>query len=208
MRLKAVKKWVGHYWRTILGVFSLVPVGCRAVVWMLSQLGNIDFVITHINEPGWVGRVIELIINPPGWLLTAALLGGLGLLFWDNRRHRQFVIETGHPAEQMDRSVGLELTSPAAAPKIEICFEKGAPYEVNEVSNGNLKSTVRVGLKNSGGGPLSNCKVYIEKVVPEVPLSGGLPILLEGAGFVLRHDEPEKFVDIAIRWSPWREVQV
>jgi len=87
------------------------------------------------------------------------------------------------------------------APQIEICSKSGAPYEVSDVSHDRVLSTVRIGIKNNGGSPLSNCKVYIEKMSPTPNLVGGLPILLEGSGFILRHDDPEKLIDIADHWN-------
>jgi hypothetical protein len=103
-------------------------------------------------------------------------------------------------------------TTPASMPaaglsgglpgRIEICFKPGAPYEVSEISQGSrILSAVRIGLKNSGGTPLSNCKVFVTKIAPEPSLIGGLPMLLEGGGFMLRHDEPEKLIDVAAHWS-------
>jgi hypothetical protein len=85
-------------------------------------------------------------------------------------------------------------------PAIEIIFEKHAPYEVSEISHGQILNTVRVGLKNSGWEPASNCKVYIEKISPLPELAGGLPIYLKG-DFILRNDEPEKLIDIASSWG-------
>ena len=87
------------------------------------------------------------------------------------------------------------------APKIEIRFQPDARYETSQIVNQRVLSTVRIGVRNAGGGALSNCKVYIEKISPEPALPGGLPILLEGAGFIVRHDDPEKLVDIAALWD-------
>jgi hypothetical protein len=97
------------------------------------------------------------------------------------------------------RSIDHE-KSEKSPPKIEICFDKGAPYEVSNVDHHHVLSTVSIGLKNSGS-PLPNCKVFIEKISPEPPLAGGLPILLEGGGFTLRNDEPEKVIDVAAHWD-------
>lgn len=84
--------------------------------------------------------------------------------------------------------------------EIDIRFNSNAPYEVSEISHGHVLSTVRIGLKASGQS-FSNCKIYIEKIAPAPPIVGGLPIILHGSDFVLRHDDPEKFVDIASRWD-------
>jgi hypothetical protein len=88
-------------------------------------------------------------------------------------------------------------------PKIEICFENRAPYEVVDVQHHHILSTVRIGIKNAGGSAFSNCNVYIEKILPEPspPIRGGLPILLEDKGFMVRPDDPEKFVDVAAHWD-------
>jgi hypothetical protein len=85
--------------------------------------------------------------------------------------------------------------------KVEIAFRKAAPYEETKVSHHHVLSTVRIGLTNPGGTPLSNCKVYIEAISPEPAILGGLPILLEGGGFTLRHDDPEKLIDIATHFD-------
>jgi hypothetical protein len=90
------------------------------------------------------------------------------------------------------------LTSP---PRIDICFEKRAPYEVSDISHQHVLSMVRIGLKNSGGQSLPNCKVYIERMSPEPAYPGGFPLLLAGSGFTLRHDGPETLVDVASHWS-------
>jgi hypothetical protein len=89
----------------------------------------------------------------------------------------------------------------ATSPEIEICFKPGTPYEVVDIFHGRILSTVKIGLKNSGRRPVSNCKVYIDKMSPEAPLPGGLPILLEGERFVLSRDEPERYIDIANHWD-------
>jgi hypothetical protein len=87
------------------------------------------------------------------------------------------------------------------SPSIEICSERRAPYEVSDVQHSHVLSTVRIGLRNSGGGTLSNCKVYVEKIAPDPQIRGGFPALLYGEGFNLRHDDPEKLVDVATCWD-------
>jgi hypothetical protein len=86
-------------------------------------------------------------------------------------------------------------------PLIDILAEKRAPYSFSDIQHGHVLSTIRIGIKNSGGGAASNCKVYIEKISPEPPLPGGLPILLDGSGFIVRHDDPEKLIDVATHWD-------
>jgi hypothetical protein len=113
----------------------------------------------------------------------------------------------------LDNSVGKKLIElgvpireehfepPIGIGKIDIRFENRAPYEVSDIQGGRGLSVVRIGIRNSGNGPLSNCKVYVEKMSPVDNLVGRLPMLLEGGGFTLRHDDPERFVDVAGHWN-------
>jgi hypothetical protein len=83
---------------------------------------------------------------------------------------------------------------------IDICFEPQPPYETNEISNGRGLSTVRIGLK-AFGKTFSNCQIFIEKIAPQPPLPGGMPILLADSVPMLRPDDPEAFVMIAQHWD-------
>src|SRR5208282_4416571 len=122
----------------------------------------------------------------PALLINFGLCLIVGGLVW-HLSERQKVVNPG-------------VTEAGEHEKIEIHFEPKASYETSEITNGHILSTVRIGLKASGQS-FSNCKVYIEKIAPEPPLAGGLPILLEGGGFVLRPDDPEKFIDIGSQWD-------
>ena len=89
----------------------------------------------------------------------------------------------------------------AQDPKIEIRTEDRPPYQITDVKSGHVESTVKVGITNAGGKTLSNCKVFIERIAPPPNLPGGDTQLLEGSGFHLRHDDPEKLIDIASHWD-------
>ncbi len=82
-------------------------------------------------------------------------------------------------------------------PKIDICFSPYAPYEISEIIQGRIKSTVRIGFKNSGTMHLSNCRIYIESVSPPPVHLGLFPAILDGGTFILRNDDPEKLIDVA-----------
>lgn len=97
-------------------------------------------------------------------------------------------------------SVGASQVA-ALDPKIEIVTGPDAPYQVTQVQGGRVLSTVRVGIRNAGGKTLSNCKVYVEKLSPPAALPGGDTQLLELSAFHLRHDDPERLVDIAAHWD-------
>ncbi|CAJ7430962.1 Uncharacterised protein [Burkholderia pseudomallei] len=87
------------------------------------------------------------------------------------------------------------------APKIEIITEPSAPYQVDEILSEHVRSTVKIGIRNAGGNTLSNCKVYIEDISPPTNSPGGPTLLLDGSGFQLRYDDPEKLVDVAAHWD-------
>lgn len=98
------------------------------------------------------------------------------------------------PARKSEQTVGpIERT-------IDIRFEPQSPYEINQISHGRGLSTVRIGLK-AVGQTFSNCLVYVEKIAPEPPLPGGLPILLSGDAAILRPDDPEILIDVASQWD-------
>jgi hypothetical protein len=89
----------------------------------------------------------------------------------------------------------------ALDPKIEIVTGRTTPYLTTDVHANHVNSTVRLGIKNVGGRTLSNCKVYIENISPPTNSPGGTSLLLDGTGFQLRHDDPQKLVEVAAHWD-------
>ena len=136
--------------------------------------------------------ILESSTQVPNWLLAAMLPGAAALYFIARATDR---------VRRRDSSRTGPCASGSPAPQIEIRHQRSAPYEVSEIQHHHVLSSVRIGIINSGSRPLSNCKVYVDKITPEPALPGGLPILLDGAGFTLRHDDPEKLVDIAAHWD-------
>lgn len=86
-------------------------------------------------------------------------------------------------------------------PKIQIHTEQAAPYQVTAPQAGRVLSTVRIGIKNSGGMTASNCKVFVEKVSPPTNAHPDTTLLLDGSGFRMRHDDTEQIVEIAAHWD-------
>jgi hypothetical protein len=114
--------------------------------------------------------------------------------FWKIRQGQQ---SSQSSAESEGRTPSTE---PASAP-IEIRCEHRAPYQVSDVRGGRIISSVSIGIRNSASSPLSNCQVSVERIAPEPPIPGGWPVILDGGGFTLRHDEPEKLVLVATHWN-------
>lgn len=75
-------------WQRVVGVIALsLPLWqvCRSV---LDFSGYIDFFATHTKEPGWVGVMLEWLLNPSPWTIAPAMVLGFGLLIWDGRRRQ------------------------------------------------------------------------------------------------------------------------
>ncbi len=160
--------------------------------------GLLAFAVKEIPHPiSWPGIAIGCLLVVWGIpLFHGRVMLGPGLLFIGGA-----AIIVASVAWQLDTS--SQQSSKIRADErqqIQIRFEPNEPYEVSEISHGHVLNTVRIGFK-AFGKTFSNCKVYIAKIAPEPSLAGGLPILLDGGGFVLRPDDPEKLVDIAAHWD-------
>ncbi len=157
--------------------------------------GALSFVRDEFLSPEWQAKLKMPRWLPAWpwywWVISALVCVIIAIMEGSYREYRSLSERVGKTAT----------TDPKRQPEIEICFYRRSPYEEIEVSHGRTLSTVRIGIKNSGGGALSNCKVSIDKIAPEPAIPGGLPILLSGAGFTVRHDDPEKVIDIASHWD-------
>lgn len=154
----------------------------------------IAWVITRVLSGAWPAAKLFLRSSTPiaNWLIAIAAAGIIVPVIYI----------VWHKASIKKRRSNVAVPAfDASLPQIEIRHQPVAPYEVSEIQHHHVLSTVRIGLTNPGSRTLSNCKVYVEKIVPEPPLPGGLPILLDGANFTLRHDDPEKFIDVATHWD-------
>ena len=128
------------------------------------------------DHPLWVHMAVSGAIG-------AIAFTGLAWGLWEVRHQEQTVIDL------------------SKSPQIEVRFEPRPPYETADIQNqGRILSVIRIGLQ-AVGQSFSNCKVYVAKIAPEPPLAGGLPILLDGGGFVLRPDDPETRIDVAAHWE-------
>ncbi|WP_147274920.1 hypothetical protein [Ferruginivarius sediminum] len=80
--------WVRRHWRLVGVIFFFLSPIWQFVRWLLQVGGDIDFVIEHINSPGWVATAISWVLNPPAWLNLPLILCGLALIYWEMRHHR------------------------------------------------------------------------------------------------------------------------
>ena len=78
--------WFARHWPTVAGVGSLLLPAWKGVSTLLMRGGDIDFVISRTQEPGWFGHVIGFLADPPSWIILPLIVGGLLLIRWDYRR--------------------------------------------------------------------------------------------------------------------------
>jgi len=86
------------------------------IKWALSIGGEIDFVVSRSQDPGWIMQVIYWVIDPPGWAIFPLIIAGLSLIYWDVRRRpsedvRGASTEVTHSASQ---AIPLTAATPIA----------------------------------------------------------------------------------------------
>jgi hypothetical protein len=181
--------WIKEHWLAAIGATGWLPSIWAAIKWALQKLletgEHIEFFANRWHDLPETRQMIENWPALPPWIGLPVLLIGLALIYFD--LHRTKISREPVPIQKSG--------------KIEICFKSCAPYEVSDISHGHVLSAVRIGVKNSGGSPLSNCKVYIESVSPPPVHVGLFPAKLDSGAFVLRNDEPEKLIDVAVHWD-------
>ncbi len=131
----------------------------------------------------WIENIIPDQIISWGPTIVLPIIGIW--LFWKTRPETEY--RNSKPASH--------------GPEIEIIHSQRSPYEISDIVSGRRRSAVKIGVKNTGGVTISNCKIFIDKISPEPHLFGGLPINIEGGGFMLRSGDPEQIVEIAVYWN-------
>ena len=76
-------------WPTLFGILSLLEPTWKLGRWVLTSLGDLDFVVTRFSDPGWVGTMTSFIVDWYGKLSPVVALVGLALIYWDVKRHRK-----------------------------------------------------------------------------------------------------------------------
>ena len=76
--------WLRKHVLASIGVVVLALPWIKAVV---GLGGDIDFLVSRSQDPGWVSAVWNYIVTA-SWLPIALTLGGLALIYWDVRRNR------------------------------------------------------------------------------------------------------------------------
>ncbi len=75
--------WIQDNWRKLVGGAFLLWQFLRG---LLELAEHFDFIHEHARNPGWVGDVIEYLLNPPTWVTVPSIGVGFALLFLDSRK--------------------------------------------------------------------------------------------------------------------------
>lgn len=75
-------------WRSLTGLLFLLPSAWQSCRHLLDYAGYYDFYVSHAKEPGWVGAVLECLLNPPPWTLLPTIALGLAFIYWDARKRK------------------------------------------------------------------------------------------------------------------------
>src|SRR4051794_41031650 len=85
-KVTAMLGWVRRHWIALLGLLPLIPAAFKGALALITVGGDIDFVVSRSQEPGWVGQMIGWLIDPPGWTILPFMLFGFACIYWDTRR--------------------------------------------------------------------------------------------------------------------------
>jgi hypothetical protein len=95
--------WVRDHWKGIAGSGALLLSLWQAFRTLLSWGGEVDFVISHIQSPGWVGALLGLVLAPPPFLTIALVVLGLLLIFLQVRTRSVDAVSRVAPADVVGR---------------------------------------------------------------------------------------------------------
>lgn len=159
---------------------------------LCERLLSGELIAKGLAEP-YVGGAPDIVIRRAEWqTLTVSPSDASAVKKGD--------LKPVYTALQIARAWKPNAATPSSLlPKIEIMSAGGAPYEMMQMVGERTRSYVKIGLKNGGDITVSNCAVTIEKVIPDVFRAA--PIKLEAPEFNLRHDDPEKFIEVAEYWG-------
>jgi hypothetical protein len=116
-------RFIRAFWLSLVGAalffYNAVWPGIR---WLLDWAGNLDFIASRIADPGWVGVVIEWVLDPPGWASALLAAAGLAFITWDVRRvaRRSVVAPSVLPAEERPDGAAAPSMSDAQVSTIRV----------------------------------------------------------------------------------------
>ena len=115
-------RWVKRHWLAIFGAVPLLVPLIRFAKWLVTLGGDVDFLVSRSEDPGWVGAMVNFIIDPPNWSIAPMIMAGLILIWLDGKRSR--------PAATVERAAEPDyarLNEPAAPLKSTISSRVAYP---------------------------------------------------------------------------------
>src|ERR1700687_4946955 len=99
---------IKEHWLAIIGATGCLPSIGSAIKWVLQKLletgEHIEFVANRWHDLPETRQMIESFPEIPQWIGLPLLLGGLGLIYMDSRRHRKAATQT-HNLQQTPQVV-------------------------------------------------------------------------------------------------------
>ena len=77
--------WLGAHWRAILGGSALLLPLWQGFRSLLSVVGDVDLVVSKVNDPGWLASVWSFLNNLPAYVYLALVVIGLLMIWLDAR---------------------------------------------------------------------------------------------------------------------------
>lgn len=102
--------WFKRNWRKLGATLLAIEPLWRGFRWVVGRGGDTDFIISRIEDPSWVGKMINWLINPPAWFPALLALAAIVLIFWDIRKNRQ------RPAATLPTDGGINRPTPPSTP--------------------------------------------------------------------------------------------
>jgi hypothetical protein len=84
-------QFISRHWTALLSIFPFLPALGRLLKPVLQWAGDLDLVISRIEDPDWMGIVMWWFLDPPPWVILPALIVGfllIGADIWRGRRRR------------------------------------------------------------------------------------------------------------------------
>jgi hypothetical protein len=125
--------------RQQLLLYSIILIGTaemgtivRGALYLLGLLGSLDFVLSHSEHPGWVGKILRLFLEPPAGVQALLLLSGIYLLWLYERRRNAAIYE---PKLIEDQRLTVRLTQAQDMIAKCIAFSESAGKQLDSLAS-------------------------------------------------------------------------
>lgn len=106
--------WIRKHWRVVVAVLGGIEPLWRILRWIVGFAGDIDFLVSRIREPAWIGDLFAFVNDLPPWVSLLLIVASASLIYWDMLRRRHTVAGSAH------QPTPDQISSPAPSPSEEI----------------------------------------------------------------------------------------